>query len=215
MYHVITTLNPVFCILYSLPHCNELPAHGFFPLSMTNTLLTDEELFRLVRENNDEQAFRTLFRRYDKRIYAYCLRALGNHEEAEDMFQTISMTVYDKRSSFSDGSFAAWLFTIARNYCLKALRGRKHHAELNEEMMVEEVDSSYKQDFLLRAALEKAIAQLPEEFREALELKYFDDLAYEDIAKALNIGVSLAKVRVFRAKKLLQQSLSPILNELR
>lgn len=182
---------------------------------MTNTLLTDEELFGLIRENNDEQAFRTLFRRYDKRIYAYCLRALGNHEEAEDMFQTISMTVYDKRSSFSDGSFAAWLFTIARNYCLKALRGRKHYAELNEEMMVGEEDSSHKQDFLLRAALEKAIAELPDEFREALELKYFDDLAYEDIAKALNIGLSLAKVRVFRAKKLLQQSLSPILNELR
>jgi len=215
MYHEITPLHSVFCILYSRLHCNELPAHGFFALSMTNTLLTDEELFGLIRENNDEQAFRTLFRRYDKRIYAYCLRALGNHEEAEDMFQTISMTVYDKRSSFSDGSFAAWLFTIARNYCLKALRGRKHYAELNEEMMVSEEDSSHKQDFLLRAALEKAIAELPDEFREALELKYFDDLAYEDIAKALNIGLSLAKVRVFRAKKLLQQSLSPILNELR
>jgi DNA-directed RNA polymerase specialized sigma24 family protein len=72
-----------------------------------HALMTDEELFALVRDKNDEQAFRSLFKRYDKRLYAYCLRALGSHEEAQDMFQTISMTVYDKRTSFVDGSFAA------------------------------------------------------------------------------------------------------------
>lgn len=183
---------------------------------MSYTLLSDEELFALVRDRNDEQAYRALFRRYDKRLYAYCLRALGSHEEAQDMFQTISLTVYDKRRSFSDGSFAAWIFTIARNSCLKALRQRKLTTEVNDETYAEPVDTSHtKQDFLLREALMKAIAKLPDEFREALELKYFDDLAYDDIAAALGISVSLAKVRVFRAKKQLQTTLSPILNELR
>lgn len=76
-------------------------------MNMTYTLLSDEELFGLVRDQADEQAFRTLFRRYDKRLYAYCLRALGTHDEAQDMFQTIALTVFDKRASFSDGSFAA------------------------------------------------------------------------------------------------------------
>lgn len=182
---------------------------------MTYTLLSDEELFALVRDNNDEQAFRALFKRYDKRVFAYCLRALGSHDEAQDMFQTISMTVFDKRASFSDGSFAAWLFTIARNYCLKALRGRKHTSELSDDVLVVEQEETHSQDFLLRQALHKAISELPAEFREALEMKYFDDLPYEDIAKALDITVSLAKVRVFRAKKLIQQSMSTIISELR
>ncbi len=182
---------------------------------MTYTLLSDEELFALVRDNNDEQAFRALFKRYDKRVFAYCLRALGSHDEAQDMFQTISMTVFDKRASFSDGSFAAWLFTIARNYCLKALRGRKHTSELSDDVLVVEHEETHSQDFLLRQALHKAISELPAEFREALEMKYFDDLPYEDIAKALDITVSLAKVRVFRAKKLIQQSMSTIISELR
>ncbi|MCX6140534.1 MAG: RNA polymerase sigma factor [Candidatus Kapabacteria bacterium] len=182
---------------------------------MTYTLLSDEELFALVRDGNDEQAYRALFKRYDKRVYAYCLRALGSHDDAQDMFQTISMTVFDKRQSFSDGSFAAWLFTIARNFCLKALRGRKHTTELTDETMPVEEEETRSEDFLLRQALHKAIGALPDEFRSALEMKYFDDLAYEDIAKALDITVSLAKVRVFRAKKLIQQSMSTIIDELR
>lgn len=183
---------------------------------MTLTLLTDEELFALIRDTADEQAFRTLFKRYDKRLYAYCLRALGGHDEAQDLFQTIAMTVFDKRASFTDGSVAAWMFTIARNFCLKALRNRKHTAEVNDETMPPEEDRSYTgDDFLLRDALRQAIASLPEEFREPLEMKYFDDLGYEEIAETLAITVSLAKVRVFRAKKLLQTRLNPILNELR
>ncbi|MEN9281274.1 MAG: hypothetical protein RL594_209 [Bacteroidota bacterium] len=176
--------------------------------------MTDEELFALVRDENDEQAFRSLFKRYDKRLYAYCLRALGSHDDAQDMFQTISLTVYDKRSAFTDGSFAAWLFTIARNYCLKGLRQRKNTTEYMEDIHIAHEEDRHSGDFLLREALHKAIASLPEEFREALELKYFDDLPYEDIAKTLGITLSLAKVRVFRAKKLIQQSLSSIISEL-
>ena len=182
---------------------------------MTFELLSDEEIFAAVREKNDEHAFKTLYRRYDKRIYSYCLRALGNQDDAQDVFQTVAMTIYDKRHSFVEGSFAAWLFTITRNYCLKAIRNRKTSTELNEEIHTPDLIDSHSADFLLKDALQTAINTLPEDFREALELRYFDDLSYEDIALTLNITVSLAKVRVFRAKKLLTTHLSPILDELR
>lgn len=182
---------------------------------MTFELLSDEEVFTAIREKSDEQAFKTLYRRYDKRIYAYCLRALGNQDDAQDVFQTVAMTIFDKRHSFVEGSFAAWLFTITRNYCLKAIRNRKDVAELNEEIHSPEVVDSHSTDFLLKDALQTAINTLPEEFREALELRYFDDLSYEDIAQTLGITVSLAKVRVFRAKKQLTTQLSPILDEMK
>lgn len=182
---------------------------------MTYELLSDEEIFALVRDHNDEEAFRALYRRYDKRIYAYCLRALGNHEEAKDVFQTIAMTVFDKRASFTDGSYAAWLFTITRNMCLKTIRNRRNQTEFLEEAFPSDEDDSHGQDFLLKAALRKAISKLSDDFREALELRYFDELSYEEIAETLNITVALAKIRVFRAKKQLTKTLSPILNELR
>ena len=181
---------------------------------MTYELMSDEDVFALVRDENDEQAYRALYRRYNKRLYAYCLRALGNRDDAEDVFQSISLIVYDKRHSFTGGSFAAWLFTITRNMCLKTIRNRKQHNEFLEETHEPEEDRSRSQDFLLTEELQKAIAKLPTEFKEALELRYFDDLSYEDIAETLGISLSLAKVRVFRAKKQITKIMSPILDEL-
>jgi RNA polymerase sigma-70 factor (ECF subfamily) len=182
---------------------------------MSYTLQTDEELFALVRDANDEQAFRALFRRYDKRLYAYCLRALGSTDDAKDAFQTIALTVFEKRAVFTDGSFAAWVFTIARNLCLKSLRQRKHNVEFTEEELGNHNDEpQHSDDFLLRAALRDSIGKLSEEFREVLEMRYFDELSYDEIAQILGIGESLAKIRVFRAKKQLQSMLSPLLSEL-
>lgn len=181
---------------------------------MTYELLSDEAVFALVRDENDQEAFAVLYRRYNKRVYAYCVRALGNPEDARDVFQSVVLTIYDKRHMFVDGSFAAWLFTITRNMCLKTLRNRKQTSEFVEDLHEIGERDTHTADFMLRAELRKAINSLAPEFREALELRYFDDLSYEDIALTLNITVSLAKVRVFRAKKQLTTILAPILDEL-
>jgi RNA polymerase sigma factor (sigma-70 family) len=176
---------------------------------------TDEELFALVRENASEQAFRTLYRRYDKRLFAYCLRAMQTREAAEDVFQSVMTLVFEKRQSFSGGSFAAWLFTIARNQTLNHKQKQRITTDIDDiaYSMSDEGDRT-GEDVLLSDALKQAIATLPEDYREALELKHFDGFAYEEIAQMLNISLSLAKVRVFRAKKMLQESLAPYLREL-
>lgn len=184
-------------------------------MAITHTLLSDEELFQLVRENNDEQAFRTIYRRYDKKLYSYCLRIIGDAENARDVFQVIITTVFVKRASFSSGSFAAWIFTIARNACLKFVRDRKHNVEYAEESHGSyEEEEQHSNDFLLTKALRTAVKQLNDDYREALELKFYYDLSYDEIAETLNIGKSLAKIRVFRAKKILQEIMSPIIREL-
>ncbi len=174
---------------------------------------TDEELFAFIRRN-DEQAFRTLYRRYDKRLFAYCLRALGDRKAAEDVFQTIAATVYEKREHFTGGNFAGWLFTIARNYCLK-YKQRQRHTEQIDDVAYSLSDESDRtgEDVLLHEALRDAIATLAVDFRDALEMRYFDGLSYDEIARALDISVALAKVRVFRAKKMLQSHLLPYIKE--
>lgn len=177
---------------------------------------TDEELFALVRDDNDEQAFRKLYRRYDKRLYAYCLRVMRVREAAEDAFQTVWTLAFEKRRMFAGGSFAAWLFTIAHNQALNLKQKYNKKTTGIEEISYALRDESDKTgaDVLVNEALKQAIAALPDEFREPLELKHFDGFQYEEIAALLNISVSLAKVRVFRAKKALQQSLKPYLREL-
>ncbi len=176
---------------------------------------TDEELFALVRESADERAFRALYRRYDKRVFAYCLRAMKTREGAEDVFQSVMTLVFEKRASFTGGSFAAWLFTIARNQTLNHKQKQRITTDIDDisYTMHDESDRT-GEDVLLSDALKKAISSLPEEFREPLELKHFDGFQYEEIADMLKISLSLAKVRVFRAKKMLHEALKPYLREL-
>ena len=184
---------------------------------MTYELLSDEDVFALVRDQNDEQAYRALYRRYDKRIYAYCLRALGNPEDARDVFQTISMTIYDKRESFSDGSFAAWLFTITRNMCLKTLRNRKadHRVHVEEMHEPEEREIALVRTSCCGKSCKKAIGSaVRRNSRKRWSCGTSMTCRMKRSPSSLNISVSLAKVRVFRAKKQITKILSPILDEL-
>jgi RNA polymerase sigma factor (sigma-70 family) len=184
--------------------------------------MTDEELFTEVRERGSESAFNALYSRYDKRLYAYCLRATASHDAAQDSFQTVMSVVFEKREQFTGGSYAAWLFTIARHHVMKVSKRQQRDLIQNKEIDDEfdaltpsdDGDSSSGHDFLLQEALNRAIHQLPDDLREAFELKFYDGLQHEEIADLLKISLSLAKVRVFRAKQQLRQLLTPIFKEL-
>lgn len=175
---------------------------------------TDEELFFLIKVEHDEEAFDALYRRYDKRLYAYCLSVLRNKEAAEDVFQTVVMTMYEKRDLFKGGNFSAWLFTIARHFSIKASRKMSRMTSL-EDVSIEEALEQNDEDVLLNEALNKAVQELPENYRKPLELRYFGGFSYEQIASTLGIGLSSAKMRVSRARKMLQKFLSPLMNEMR
>ncbi len=176
------------------------------------TDLDDDALFVCVR-NGEEAAFRELYRRYKHRIFAYCLRIVRDRHLAEDVFQQTFLSVFEHRDQYTGGNLAGWIYTIARNWAFKAKQrqNRIHTHEIHD--MEAEIDNlpynpypspETQADY---AILLDHIAQLPEEYREALELRYIDELPYKDIADILGISESLAKVRVFRAKKLLQKKL--------
>lgn len=175
---------------------------------------TDEELFALVQKH-DEQAFRVLYKRYSRQIYSYCRRILGDSDAADDAFQTVVATIYEKRDSFTGGSFSAWFYAIARNRCIKLLRKEKPKVRMEDLPGIENtLLHDQQEDIALHDIINKAIAELPDDLREAFELRYLDDHQYDRIASILDISLSLAKVRVFRARKLIQKTLSPYLHEL-
>ncbi|MCU0424395.1 MAG: sigma-70 family RNA polymerase sigma factor [Candidatus Kapabacteria bacterium] len=184
--------------------------------------LSDEDLFTKIREDRSEAAFNILYKRYDKRLYAYCLRATSSHDAAKDAFQAVMSVIFEKRESFTGGSYAAWLFTIARHHVMKVSKRQQRDLTQNKPIDDDFDDITpdtggginEQHDFLLQQALDRAIAQLPEDLREAFELKQYDGLHHEEIAETLGITVSLAKVRVFRAKQLLRQTLAPFIKEL-
>ncbi len=176
--------------------------------------LSDEELFARVQAGNDT-AFRTLYKRYDRRLFAYCFRAFGDRESAEDTFQSIIMKVFEHRNSFSGGHFAGWLFTIARNETIKALKKQRPTTDLESiEYQLRTERDHVDDDVLMKEHLYKAIEQLPPEFKQPLLMKYVDGHTYDVIAERLGCSVSLAKVRVFRAKKMLKKDINPIMQEI-
>jgi RNA polymerase sigma-70 factor, ECF subfamily len=131
---------------------------------------------------------------------------------AKDAFQETFIKVYEHRREFKGENFAAWLFTIARHTCLNMIRSRKEYDTFDEEF-----HSTQKEpvtDVGMKEHIEKQIAKLPVALREALILREYEDCSYNEIAGILGIELSLAKVRVHRARLILRKLLKPLMKEL-
>jgi len=174
----------------------------------------DEEQLRIASEDfrrGSAEAFHILYQHYSPKVYRFCLRMLGNREKAEDAFQEVFTKVFENARTFRGENFGAWLFTIARHICLNAIRLEKPYQNVEENSL----HYSYvvSDDIGMRDFVQKAIMQLPVSLREALILREYEEYSYEEIAKILGIGLSLAKIRVHRARLLLKKLLEPIAKE--
>lgn len=157
------------------------------------------------------EAFNFLYERYNRKLYWYCVRMLGNSDVAKDAYQEAFIRVYDKREEFQGENFSAWLFTIARNICLNIIRTRRDFVEIEEDTQI--TDHVRESDIGMKEYIEKALEKLPVTYREALILREYEDCSYQEIAEILNIDLSNAKVRVHRARAMMRKTLSPIAKE--
>ncbi|MGA2296095.1 MAG: RNA polymerase sigma factor [FCB group bacterium] len=170
-----------------------------------------KETLDALRQGSAE-AFHLLYDKYHRKIYRFCLRMLGDADNAKDAYQETFIRVYEHRKEFRGNNFSAWLFTIARHTCLNYLRSRKDFDTLDEvaHYSVKETES----DVAMTDYIQRALAILPVALREALLLREYEELSYQEIAEVLSIDLSLAKIRVFRAREILRKLLAPLKQEL-
>ncbi len=176
--------------------------------SSRNPLTSDEELMERFKAG-DEAAFVELYKRYNRRVYAYCVKMVSVKELAEDVFQEIFTRVARKREHFKHGNFAAWLFAIARNLCLNTLRDKFEHVPIEdvaETLQTNLDEGEYDQTSEI---LKQAIEQLPTDLREVLVLRVYNGLSYNEIADLTKTKLATVKVRIFRAKQRLHEILTP------
>ncbi len=177
-------------------------------------IASDSEIIEAAEnfKKGSAEAFHILYNKYQQNIYRFCLRMLGDSMIAKDAFQEIFIKVYEHRTNFKGNNFAAWLYTIARNTCLNYIRARKDH-EIFDEIYHGQLRMP-NSDIGMREFIEKSIAQLPLTLREALILREYEERSYQEIADILGIELSLAKVRVHRARLLLRKMLQPLMKEI-
>lgn len=176
--------------------------------------LSDSELFRLVTQDDDQQAYTLLFRRHWLSLYQLILRKTGNASEAQDMIQEIFIQLWEKRHSIQIfGSPRQYMNGMVRNQVFDYFRqSQKHSEQLEqlgrylEEAGIEDTSSeTVKTRLSAETAFDNAVNNLPERIREIYLLRTRDRLSYETIAGLLNIKQQTARNAFSRAVALLTE----------
>jgi RNA polymerase sigma-70 factor, ECF subfamily len=157
----------------------------------------DEELYLRVKRG-ELSAFDLLYERHQRGLFRLIYRYLKSQEEAEEVFHEAFMQVLNSREvQFDSGSFQGWLYLLARNLCLNRLRSRKRRDRVHQELEAPEAADSAESILIredLSAGLQAAVAKLPENLSEVLNLR-MSGLAYQEIAQALEVPVGTVKSR--------------------
>ena len=180
---------------------------------------SDQQLVDRVRAG-DKNAFNFLVLRYQNRVAALVARFVKDQQEVEDVSQEAFIKAYRALHLFrGDSAFYTWLYRIAVNTAKNYLvsRGRRPPAsDLEaEEAELTEIGSPLRDNesperslatAALKAAIEQAIEDLPEDLRTAFTLREFAGLSYEDITEVMNCPVGTVRSRIFRAREAIDKA---------
>lgn len=183
------------------------------------TLTTDEQLVERALAG-DGEAFGEVVRRWERKIYALAYGITGSVEDARDATQETFIAAYRNLARFrGEAQVSSWLHRIAVNQCITRQRRARVRAETGLEAEVE----AGREQFLSTGAgasparaseskqraeaVRRAVATLPEELREVVLMKEFEELTFQEIADALQIPLSTVKSRLYTALKQLRLKL--------
>lgn len=152
-----------------------------------------------------KKAWISLVQRYEKNVYNYALRMVNNQADAMDLMQDIFLAVFRNLSSFrGDAPFKGWLFRIAHYKCLEHYRKRRAMSSIDEIPEQESEDASLCPEQQLfssqtTSVLVKAMKSLPIKQKLVVELKFFQQCTFEEIALQLDISSNTAKSQLYSA----------------
>ena len=193
---------------------------------MEGKMKTDEDLMLEYREGNDD-VLKELFERYKKKMFNYALRLLNNQADAEDVAAEVFYILNSKRDSYQpQHKFSTWLYTVAHNLCISKLRKRKrivflwfkrekYANDFSQWQLADTRNSPFDlaqaQD--ISAVVKRAIGRLPLIQKEAIILREYQGLRYQEIAGILGCSHNKVKIILFRARQRLRKLLQPIVSE--
>jgi len=179
---------------------------------------TDEELVARSK-TGDAESFNQLVKRWERPIFALAYRTLGREEDARDVTQETFLRAFRALAGFKgDAKFSSWLYRIALNLCRDWMRKERRAplAEVPEGVAIEDLASERGptetvEDLAARAELgrevAKAMTRLPPEQRQAIILKEYHGLTFQEIADLMRCPLSTVKTRVYQGLSTLRNQL--------
>ena len=169
--------------------------------------MINEDIIRETCRTDLEQGFRLLVEKFKSPMYWHIRRMVVSHEDAEDVLQETFIKVFRYLDDFRyECSFSTWLYRIATNECLRLLDKRKDHVVSSEEMQTDLVEKLMASEYVdyddaMEVKFQKAILTLPEKQRLVFNLRYYDELKYEEISKITDTKVETLKANYHFAKE--------------
>lgn len=157
----------------------------------------------------DADAFETLYDAYHRVVYGVAFRVLSDRGIAEDVTQAVFMRLWSNPGAFVSGNFGAWIVRVSRNRALDVVRARAAHPESEVPDAMPAEDSLEETTFanLEAQTLRSAIAQLPPEQRELIELGFFGGVTHNEIARSTGLPLGTVKTRIRSALRRLRSAL--------
>lgn len=172
----------------------------------------DQQIVESLKDpSTREIAFRHLISKYKERLYWHIRKIVLNHDDADDVLQNSLIKIWNALGSFrGDSSLFTWLYRIATNESITFLNQRKRRMSTSlsdeNEYLVENLESDpYFDGDEWQLLLQKAIATLPEKQRLVFNMKYFDEIKYEDMAVILETSVGALKASYFHAVRKVEE----------
>jgi len=191
-------------------------------LTITKTRLTPKahEDYQLVQSAilGNQQAYATLLNRYRPSVYNHLYKMVRNHDDAEDLTFEAFGKAFNKLPTYAPHfAFSTWLFKIAVNNCIDHIRKKKLHFLSIDQPMEPSGDKDFtgtikagslnpEEDIIRRQRLQmvrSTLTRLSTKYRLMIEMRYYQELSYEEIANELEIPLGTVKAQLFRAKEML------------
>lgn len=176
--------------------------------------INDRDLIASLKdESTRERAFQTLVKTYQERLYWHIRKLVISHEDADDVLQNTFVKVWRSISNFrEESSLYTWLYRIATNESLTMINTNKKRSlmpmnDANEFLMNNLMSDPYFEGSEIQKKLQEAILKLPEKQRIVFNMKYFDEMKYEDMSQILDTSVGALKASFHHAAKKVEEYL--------
>lgn len=178
-------------------------------------VLNEEQVWLEQARRGDQTAFGKLIEAYQRPVYNLAYRMLNNPGEAEEAAQEAFIRAYTRLHTYNPThKFSTWMLSITSNYCIDLIRKRRalllsideplppHPALMSDGKKGPEAQMEINEQ---QEMVQSLLQELPEDYREAVVLRYWHELSYEEIAEMMDTSVSAIKSRLFRARRQLAE----------